>query len=101
MNYFSFGQGAELFSKWVGDSEKAVREVFRRARSVSPSVIFFDEIDAITAERDSDGGSGGSNVQDRVLSQLLTEMDGVQPLANVTIIAATNRPDRIDSVCIN
>lgn len=87
-----------MFSKWVGESEKAVREVFRRARTVSPSIVFFDEIDAISAERDTDGGSG-SNVQERVLSQLLTEMDGIQPLTNVTIIAATNRPDRIDSVC--
>lgn len=81
----------------MGESEKAVREVFRRARIVSPSVIFFDEIDAISAERETDNASG-SSVQDRVLSQLLTEMDGIKPLNNVTIIAATNRPDRIDSV---
>lgn len=71
--------------------------MFRKARTVSPCVIFFDEIDAISAERETDGGSG-SNVQDRVLSQLLTEIDGVQTLSNVNIIAATNRPDRMDSV---
>lgn len=94
---FFFPQGAELFSKWVGESEKAVREVFRKARIVSPSVIFFDEIDAISGERNADSSSG-SNVQERVLSQLLTEMDGIEKLKDVTVIAATNRPDRIDSV---
>ncbi|XP_065226445.1 ATPase family gene 2 protein homolog A [Planococcus citri] len=98
LNFISI-KGAELFSKWVGESEKAVREVFRKARTVSPCVIFFDEIDAISGERDTDGGSG-SNVQDRVLAQLLTELDGVQPLSNVTIISATNRPDRIDSALL-
>lgn len=76
-----------------------MREVFRKARIVSPSVIFFDEIDAISGERDADSSSG-SNVQERVLSQLLTEMDGIEQLNGVTIIAATNRPDRIDSVSL-
>lgn len=93
-------QGPELFSKWVGESERAVREVFRRARQVAPAIIFFDEIDALGGERSS-SGSGGSNVQERVLAQLLTEMDGVTALGNVTVVAATNRPDRIDKVMLN
>lgn len=87
-----------MFSKWVGESERAVRELFKRARSVAPSIIFFDELDAIGGER-AGAGSGGSNVQERVLAQLLTELDGVEPLGNVTVVAATNRPDRIDKVC--
>eukprot|EP00002_Diphylleia_rotans_P034388 TRINITY_DN7375_c0_g1_i7.p1 TRINITY_DN7375_c0_g1~~TRINITY_DN7375_c0_g1_i7.p1 ORF type:complete len:640 (+),score=119.74 TRINITY_DN7375_c0_g1_i7:611-2530(+) len=85
-------KGPELFSKWVGDSEKAVRDVFRKARAASPSIVFFDEIDALTVER----GSGAGTVADRVLSQLLNELDGISPLSNVTVIAATNRPDIID-----
>ncbi|XP_064627751.1 ATPase family gene 2 protein homolog A-like [Lineus longissimus] len=87
-------KGPELFSKWVGESEKAVREVFRKARSAAPSIVFFDEIDALAVERGS--GSGSHNVADRVLAQLLTEMDGIEKLKDVTIIAATNRPDMID-----
>ncbi|KAF9196123.1 Spermatoproteinsis associated protein 5 [Haplosporangium sp. Z 11] len=88
-------KGPELFSKWVGESEKAVREVFRKARAASPSIVFFDEIDALTVKR---GGSddGGSSVSDRVLSQLLNELDGIEPLVNVTVVAATNRPDIMD-----
>lgn len=86
-------KGPELFSKWVGESERAVREVFRKARQVAPSIIFFDEIDALGAERNA---AGGSNVADRVLTQLLTELDGVQTLLNVVVVAATNRPDVID-----
>ncbi|XP_043266039.1 ATPase family protein 2 homolog isoform X2 [Colletes gigas] len=88
-------KGPELFSKWVGESEKAVREVFRKARQVSPSIVFIDEIDALGSERSS-SSSGGSNVQERVLAQLLTELDGVTVLGNVTLVAATNRPDKID-----
>lgn len=90
-------QGPELFSKWVGESEKAVREVFRKARQVSPSIVFIDEIDALGSERGS-SSSGGSNVQERVLAQLLTELDGVTALGSVTLVAATNRPDKIDKV---
>lgn len=75
-----------------------MREVFRRARQVAPAIIFFDELDALGGERGSAGNGGGSNVQERVLAQLLTEMDGVTALANVTVVAATNRPDRIDKV---
>lgn len=88
-------KGPELLSKWVGDSEKSVREIFRKARLAAPSVIFFDEFDSIGCKRGSGGGSG-TGATDRVLSQLLTEMDGSDPLTNVTIVAATNRPDIID-----
>ncbi|ESO99957.1 hypothetical protein LOTGIDRAFT_230884 [Lottia gigantea] len=91
-------KGPELFSKWVGESERAVREVFRKARSAAPSIIFFDEIDALAVERGSSGGS--SNVADRVLAQLLTEIDGVENLKDVTIVAATNRPDMIDKALL-
>ncbi|KAJ3360791.1 spermatogenesis associated protein 5 [Allomyces arbusculus] len=86
-------KGPELFSKWVGDSEKAVRQVFRKARAAAPSIIFFDEIDAIATRR---SGGDSSSVSDRVLSQLLSELDGIEPLVNVTIVAATNRPDIMD-----
>ncbi|KAJ3103391.1 hypothetical protein HDU96_009292 [Phlyctochytrium bullatum] len=89
-------KGPELFSKWVGDSEKAIREVFRKARAASPSIIFFDEIDAIAVRR----GSGDTSVADRVLAQMLSEMDGVEPLVNVTVVAATNRPDILDSALL-
>ncbi|KAJ8654321.1 hypothetical protein O0I10_010017 [Lichtheimia ornata] len=91
-------KGPELFSKWVGESEKAVREVFRKARAASPSIVFFDEIDALTVKRGSDGS--GTSVADRVLSQLLNEMDGIEPLVNVTVVAATNRPDIIDDALL-
>ena len=92
-------QGPELFSKWVGESERAVREVFRKARQVAPAIVFFDELDALGGERSGTSGSGSNNVQERVLAQLLTELDGVEPLGNVTVVGATNRPDRIDKVC--
>ncbi|XP_012877565.1 PREDICTED: spermatogenesis-associated protein 5 [Dipodomys ordii] len=87
-------KGPELMNKYVGESERAVREIFRKARQVAPSIIFFDELDALAVERGSSSGSG--NVADRVLAQLLTEMDGIEQLKDVTILAATNRPDRID-----
>ncbi|KAJ2337445.1 AAA+-type ATPase [Coemansia sp. RSA 2681] len=88
-------RGPELFSKWVGESEKAVREVFRKARAAAPAIVFFDEIDALTVKRGAAGD--GTSVADRVLSQLLTELDGIEPLVNVTVVAATNRPDVIDA----
>ncbi|ELU08202.1 hypothetical protein CAPTEDRAFT_173267 [Capitella teleta] len=91
-------KGPELFSKWVGESERAVRELFRKARSAAPAIIFFDEIDALAGERGSSGGGG--DVSDRVLAQLLTEIDGVEALKDVTIVAATNRPDRIDKALL-
>ncbi|XP_071470809.1 ATPase family gene 2 protein homolog A isoform X2 [Marmota flaviventris] len=86
--------GPELMNKYVGESERAVREIFRKARALAPSIIFFDELDALAVERGSSLGAG--NVADRVLAQLLTEMDGIEQLKDVTILAATNRPDRID-----
>ncbi|XP_031554574.1 ATPase family protein 2 homolog [Actinia tenebrosa] len=89
-------KGPELFSKWVGESEKAIREVFRKARAAAPSIVFFDEIDAVAVQRGSDGDGHGSSVSDRVLTQLLTELDGVETLKDVILIAATNRPDMID-----
>jgi AAA family ATPase len=78
-----------------------VRELFRKARQVAPSIIFIDELDALGVERSTSSNSAGSNVQERVLAQLLTELDGVTALGNVTLVAATNRPDRIDKVQFN
>ena len=92
-NFISI-KGPELLSKWVGESEKGIREVFRKARQAAPCLIFFDEIDAIAPTRG--GGFGDSNVTERVISQLLTELDGLEILTNVVVIAATNRPDIID-----
>ncbi|MCK4310145.1 MAG: AAA family ATPase, partial [Methanomicrobia archaeon] len=86
-------KGPEILSKWVGESEKAVRKIFRKARQVSPSIVFFDEIDSIAAPR---GEEIGSRVGERVVDQLLTEMDGLEELSNVIVIGATNRPDIID-----
>ena len=87
-------KGPEVFSKWVGESEKAIREVFRKARMAAPAIIFFDEIDAIVPRRGI--GYADSGVTERVISQLLTEMDGIVTLQNVVVIAATNRPDIVD-----
>ncbi|MHC1601523.1 MAG: CDC48 family AAA ATPase [Candidatus Nezhaarchaeales archaeon] len=87
-------KGPEILSKWVGESEKAIREIFRKARQAAPCIIFFDEIDAIAPRRGS--GLGDSHVTERVVSQLLTEMDGLEELRGVVVIAATNRPDIID-----
>lgn len=84
-------KGPELFNKFVGESERAVREIFRKARAASPSIIFFDEIDALSSTR-GEGEAGG----DRVLTSLLNEMDGIEALVGVTILAATNRPEVID-----
>jgi transitional endoplasmic reticulum ATPase len=86
-------RGPEVFSKWVGESEKAIREIFRKARMAAPSIIFFDEFDALVPAR---GMGGDSRVTERVISQLLTEIDGLLTLQNVLVIAATNRPDIID-----
>jgi len=87
-------RGPEILSKWVGESEKAVREVFRKARMAAPCVIFFDEIDSIAPMRGMRYGDSG--VTDRIVNQLLAEMDGIAPLRNVVVIAATNRPDILD-----
>jgi len=86
-------KGPEVLSKWVGESEKAIREIFRKARETAPCIIFFDELDSIAPRR---GIHGDSGVTDRIVNQLLTEMDGMQTLKEVVIIGATNRPDLID-----
>jgi len=96
-NFISI-KGPELFDKYVGESEKGVREVFSKARENAPTVIFFDEIDAIATERGQ--GTGDSNVGERVVSQLLTELDGLEALEDVVVVAATNRPDLIDSALL-
>ncbi len=90
-------RGPELLSKWVGESERGVREVFRRARQASPCIIFFDEIDALAPVR---GMGGDSNVTERVVSQLLTELDGIQALQGVVVLAATNRIDMLDTALL-
>jgi len=87
-------KGPEVFSKWVGESEKAIREVFRKARMASPAVVFFDEFDSLVPRRGM--GFADSGVTERVISQLLTEMDGIITLKDVVVMAATNRPDIID-----
>lgn len=89
-------KGPELFNKWVGESERAVREVFRKAKQAAPSILFFDEIDALAGER----GVGQSTVGDRVLAQMLTELDGIETLEGVIIVASTNRPDLIDKALL-
>ncbi|AFA71918.1 AAA family ATPase [Gordonia polyisoprenivorans VH2] len=86
-------KGAELMDKWVGASERAVRDLFDRARESAPSLIFLDEVDALAPRR---GQSSDSGVSDRVVAALLTELDGVEPLADVVVLGATNRPDLID-----
>jgi transitional endoplasmic reticulum ATPase len=86
-------KGPELLSKWVGESEKGIREIFRRAKQAAPCIIFFDEIDSFASRR---GQANDGNVGDRVIAQLLTEMDGVEGRKGVIILAATNRPDLID-----
>jgi transitional endoplasmic reticulum ATPase len=85
-------KGPEILSKWVGESEKAIREIFKRARKAAPAIIFFDEIDAIAPVR----GHDVSGVTDRIVNQLLTEMDGIEALRGVVVIGATNRPDLLD-----
>ncbi|KUK44571.1 MAG: CDC48 family AAA ATPase [Methanothrix sp.] len=87
-------KGPEFLSKWVGESEKAVRDTFRKARQAAPTVLFFDEMDSIAPARGS--GTGDSHVTERMISQILSEMDGLESLHNVVVIAATNRPDIID-----
>jgi transitional endoplasmic reticulum ATPase len=96
-NFISI-KGPELLSKWVGESEKGIREVFRKARQAAPCIIFFDEIDAIAPVRG--GEFGDSHVTERVISQLLTELDGLEELRGVVVIAASNRPDIVDPALI-
>jgi transitional endoplasmic reticulum ATPase len=87
-------KGPSLLSMWVGKSEEGVRKIFERARQVSPCVIFFDEIDSLASKR---GHDSGAKVTERVLNQMLAEMDGIEDLTNVIVVAATNRPDMLDS----
>lgn len=96
-NFISI-KGPELLSKWVGESEKGVREVFRKARQAAPCIVFFDEIDAIAPRRSS--GAGDSHVTERVISQILTELDGLEELKGVVVIGATNRPDIVDEALL-
>jgi len=94
-NFISI-KGPELFSKWVGESEKAVRQVFRIARQAAPCIVFFDEIDALVSRR----GPGSDEVSDRVLGQLLTEMDGIEAPRGIIVLGATNRLDRLDAALL-
>jgi transitional endoplasmic reticulum ATPase len=96
-NFISI-KGPEVFSKWVGESEKAIREVFRKARMAAPAVVFLDEMDSLTPRRGM--GMSDSGVSERVISQLLTEMDGLVTLQDIVVIAATNRPDMVDSAVL-
>ncbi|MGV1005616.1 MAG: CDC48 family AAA ATPase [Candidatus Nanopelagicales bacterium] len=90
-------KGPELISKWVGESEKAVREVFKKARQAAPCILFFDEIDVIAQKR---GRGSGDNVSERMLGQILTELDGIEDLRGVTVLGATNRLDMIDAALL-
>ena len=92
INFISI-KGPELLSKWVGESEKAIREIFRKARQASPCIVFLDELDAIAPRR---GAGGDTHVVERVVSQLLAELDGLEERGNVVVVAATNRPDMVD-----
>src|SRR5690348_13317263 len=91
-------KGPELLSKWVGESEKGVREIFRKARQAAPCIIFFDELDAVAPRRGR--SEGDAHVTERVISQMLTEMDGLEDLKGVVVIGATNRPDIIDEALL-
>jgi transitional endoplasmic reticulum ATPase len=91
-NFFAI-RGAELLSKWVGESERGVRELFRRARGSAPALVFFDEVDALAPAR---GSSDDNGPTDRVVAQLLTELDGIEELRDVFVVAATNRPELVD-----
>jgi transitional endoplasmic reticulum ATPase len=94
---FILVKGPEMLSKWVGESEKAVREIFKKARQSAPTIIFFDEMDSIAPRR---GASQDSHVTERVVNQLLTEIDGLQDLNDVIVLAASNRPDIIDTAIL-
>ena len=96
VNFISV-KGPELMSKWVGESEKGVREIFKKAKQASPCIIFFDEIDSVAPKR---GMDGSSHVADRVISQFLTELDGIEELKGIMVLAATNRPDIIDEALL-
>src|SRR3954469_1475143 len=90
-------KGAELLSKWVGESERGVRELFRRAREAAPALVFLDEVEALAPAR---GNGSDSGVSDRVVAALLTELDGIEELRDVVVVGATNRPDIIDAALL-
>ena len=90
-------KGPQLLSMWVGETERAIREVFRKARQAAPSIVFFDELDALVPSR---GNGGGNEVTERAVAQLLTELDGIEELRGVFVLAATNRPDRLDPALV-
>ena len=96
VNFISV-KGPELFSKWMGESERMIREVFKIARLSSPCILFFDEIEAIASSR---GGASDNNVTERLISQILLEMDGIEELRGVVVLAATNRPDLLDTALL-
>jgi transitional endoplasmic reticulum ATPase len=98
-NFISI-KGPELLSKWVGESEKGIREVFRKAKQAAPCIIFFDELDAIAQRRGSEVGGSGGGVTERMMSQMLTELDGLEILNGVVVIGATNRVDVIDDALL-
>ena len=95
-NFISI-KGPEMLSKWIGESEKAIREIFNKARQASPTIIFFDEIDSIAPRR---GASSDSHVTERVVNQMLTEIDGLENMHDIVIIGATNRPDILDTALL-
>jgi transitional endoplasmic reticulum ATPase len=95
-NFISI-KGPEIMSKWVGESEKAIRQAFKKAKQVAPSIVFLDEIDAIAPRR---GGGSENGVTERVVNQLLTSIDGMESMEGVTVMAASNRPDIIDSALL-
>lgn len=97
LNFLSV-KGPELLNMYIGESEANVRKIFQRARDAKPCVIFFDELDSLAPKRGAKGDSGG--VMDRIVSQLLTEMDGMTSSSDVFVIAATNRPDLIDTALL-
>nr|MDO8116839.1 AAA family ATPase [Candidatus Sigynarchaeota archaeon] len=90
-------KGPEMFSKYVGESERAIREVFRKARTAAPAIIYFDELDAIAPRR---GGEFGSQVYENIVNQILAEMDGIEERRRIVILGATNRPDMIDEAML-
>ncbi len=102
-SFFSLS-GADIYSPFVGDAEKAVRDIFKKARGALPAVLFIDEVDAMVGKRDmGSGGSGdgeGGSVQSRILSTLLNEMDGVEVTQGLLVVAATNRPQLLDSALL-
>lgn len=99
VSFFSLS-GASIFSPYLGDAESAIREIYKVARLSAPSIIFLDEIEAIVGKREFGSDEGGDSVQDRVLSTLLNEMDGIEQTNDVVLVCATNRPDMLDAALL-